>query len=386
MDTTMKTPSETGAWEVTPKRQKVAIVTGIGSGIGFAAAVALGREGFALIGVVRSERRAEETQVALEAAVPGAGEHLTLVSGDLSKRRDVLRLVEEVARILDQRFGGRLDRLLCSAGTVTSWYLATEDGYETQFAVNHLAVFQFGLGMRSRLEASGDGRLVVISSGSHYRTRIRWNDPMHRRLYNPLAAYKQSKLANVVEAVVAVTHRALTFRNPMKPFAVINVSSLAGFQPMPVKAVYAASKRFLLDLSVALGREMKRQGVTFTALCPAGMPSNPEVVRAIDRQGLLGQLTTMNVGTVASRTLDRAARGSSVYVPGPLNAFVGAVSRLVPPRWTAAWVGMRWERARARARAGESPYETTESAPPLTPVRAGGTAAASRRRYAGTPG
>lgn len=183
-----------------------------------------------------------------------------------------------------------------------------------------------------------------------------------------------------VESVVAVTHRALKFRNPMKPFSVINVSSLAGFQPMPVKAVYAASKRFLLDLSVALGREMKSQGVTFTAVCPAGMPSNPEVMRAIDRQGILGQLTTMNVGTVASRTLDRAARRSSVYVPGTLNAFVGAVSRLVPPRWTAAWVGMRWEKARARVAREDG------NAPPLKPARAGGTGAASRHRYVGTPG
>jgi short-subunit dehydrogenase len=178
-----------------------------------------------------------------------------------------------------------------------------------------------------------------------------------------------------IESVVAVTHSALTFRNPMKPFAVINVSSLAGFQPMPVKAVYAASKRFLLDLSIALGREMKSQGVTFTALCPAGMPSNPQVIRAIDAQGFLGQLTTMNVGTVASRTLDRAVRRSSVYVPGVLNTVVGAVSRLIPPGWTAAWVGRRWEKARARA-----------SAPNPTPEPSVGTEVVSRRRYAGIPG
>ena len=198
METTTKTPPEMGAWEITPERRKVAVVTGIGSGIGYAAAVALAREGFALIGVVRSERRAEETRLALETEVPGIGERLAFVAGDLAKRRDVLRLVAEIGLTLDTRHDGRLDRLLCSAGTVTSWYLATEDGYETQFAVNHLAVFQFGLGLRSRLEASEDGRLIVVSSGSHYHTEVRWNDPMHRRLYNPLAAYKQSKLANVL--------------------------------------------------------------------------------------------------------------------------------------------------------------------------------------------
>jgi NAD(P)-dependent dehydrogenase (short-subunit alcohol dehydrogenase family) len=198
METTKKSPSETGVWDPAGKSRKVTVVTGIGSGIGFAAAAALSREGFDLIGVVRSEERAKETRAALESAVPGIRERLTFVVGDLSKRRDVLRLVEEIGSILDEKHAGRLDRLLCSAGTVTSWYLATEDGYETQFAVNHLAVFQFAVGLESRLEASGDGRVLVISSGSHYRTRIRWNDPMHRRLYDPLAAYKQSKLANVL--------------------------------------------------------------------------------------------------------------------------------------------------------------------------------------------
>ncbi len=152
-----------------------------------------------------------------------------------------------------------------------------------------------------------------------------------------------------VEATVAMTRRALAFRSPLATLRVVTVASLAGWQPMPVKAVYAASKRFLIDLTVALGREMRGQGVTFTAVCPAGMPSNPEVMRAIDRQGLIGQLTTMNVGTVAKRTIDRAERGASVFVPGALNAAVGALSRLVPPSWTAALVGWRWSRARARS-------------------------------------
>lgn len=152
-----------------------------------------------------------------------------------------------------------------------------------------------------------------------------------------------------IEATVAMIRRALAFRDPLATLRVVTVASLAGWQPMPVKAVYAASKRFLIDLTVALGREMRGQGVTFTAVCPAGMPSNPEVMRAIDRQGLIGQLTTMNVGPVAKRTLDRAERGASVFVPGALNAVVGMLSRLVPPAWTAALVGWRWSRARARS-------------------------------------
>jgi uncharacterized protein len=57
---------------------------------------------------------------------------------------------------------------------------------------------------------------------------------------------------------------------------------------MPVKATYAASKRFLLDWSLALQEELRDQDVSVTVLCPALMPTTPETVKAIDAQGWAG--------------------------------------------------------------------------------------------------
>ncbi len=150
-----------------------------------------------------------------------------------------------------------------------------------------------------------------------------------------------------VEATVAMTRAALPFRDPMRTFRIINVSSLAGFQPMPVKATYAASKRFLLDFSIALDRELRGSGVRVLALCPAGLPSNAALVRAIEAQGLAGRLTTLNVGTVAARTLDRSLRGKTVYVPGLGGRLVGYMGRIAPPSLSAFLVGRRWQKARA---------------------------------------
>ena len=54
---------------------------------------------------------------------------------------------------------------------------------------------------------------------------------------------------------------------------------------MPVKATYAASKRFLLDFSLALREELRGLGATVTVLCPAGLPNHPECIQAIEAQG-----------------------------------------------------------------------------------------------------
>lgn len=172
----------------------------------------------------------------------------------------------------------------------------------------------------------------------------------------PFAERSPEELTSIVrlniESVVAMMRQVLQHRDKTRTLRIINVSSLAGFYPMPVKAVYAASKRFLLDLSRALHSELREQGVTVTALCPAGMPSNPAVVKSIDIQGLMGRITTKNVGFVAAKTIDRALAGHAVYIPGIFNVVLRYLGGLVPASLVAALIGRRWRKARNR-NAGE---------------------------------
>ena len=114
---------------------------------------------------------------------------------------------------------------------------------------------------------------------------------------------------------------------------------------MPVKAVYAASKRFLLDLSIALNQELKPSGVTVTALCPAGMPTRPDCIELIKAQGLMGQITTRNVGDVAARTVDLALKGRTVYIPGFVNQVLWFAGSMIPPKVLAALINRRWQKA-----------------------------------------
>jgi hypothetical protein len=151
-----------------------------------------------------------------------------------------------------------------------------------------------------------------------------------------------------IEGTLEMTHAILAYRDPTLPFRIINVASLAAFYPMPVKATYAASKRFLMDFSLALRNELREMGVSVTVLCPAGMPTTQACVRAIDAQGILGQLTTQNTGSVANLTLNAALKGEAVCIPGRLNQFIQLAGSLVPTAWVVSLIGSRWKSARRR--------------------------------------
>lgn len=151
-----------------------------------------------------------------------------------------------------------------------------------------------------------------------------------------------------VEGTLEMTHATLALRDPLVPFRIINVASLAAFFPMPVKATYAASKRFLLDFSLALRNEVRDLGATVTVLCPAGLPTTEGCIQAIESQGLMGHLTTQNIGSVANLALNDALQGKAVCIPGRLNRFLQLAGSLAPGSLVAGLVGRRWKSARQK--------------------------------------
>jgi NAD(P)-dependent dehydrogenase (short-subunit alcohol dehydrogenase family) len=172
------------------------VVTGATSGIGRAVAWALALRGAHVIGVGRSEQRCREVQSAILADLPTA--HISFAVADLASQHQVVRLAADIRAVVTASSGGKLDVLINNAGTVSSWRNVTEDGYELQFAVNHLAPFLLTHELMPLLQAAEEARVITVSSGSHYRTKMHWTDVMYRRGYSVLKSYKQSKLANVL--------------------------------------------------------------------------------------------------------------------------------------------------------------------------------------------
>lgn len=147
------------------------------------------------------------------------------------------------------------------------------------------------------------------------------------------------------EATLRITHAVLSRRDVKRRFSLVFVSSLASLYPMPLKATYAASKRFLLDISVALGQELRDQNVRVLALCPGGMVTTPQAMHGIAAQGFWGAATTNPLEIVAKRTIDGVLHGKSVYVPGFLNRALRFFGMLLPRKWVAAAIYRRWNKA-----------------------------------------
>ena len=146
-----------------------------------------------------------------------------------------------------------------------------------------------------------------------------------------------------IAATVDLSHAVLNLRDPAKRFLLVTVSSLAAYAPMPYKAVYSASKRFLLNWSLALREEIS-SFADVLALCPAGLPTTPEIIRKNHAQGFWGRVTVMPLETVARETARRALQGDAVYIPGALNRLLAWLEGTLPRPLVTRYLAHRWQK------------------------------------------
>ena len=149
-----------------------------------------------------------------------------------------------------------------------------------------------------------------------------------------------------IEGSLRMLHGALNAREVNQRFHIVVVSSLASMYPMPLKATYAASKRFLLDFSMALAQEIAEKNATVLTLCPGGLPTTPGALQGISAQGFWGRVTTNSLTRVARRTVDRALSGKRLYIPGFVNRTFSVLGRCIPRALLTKLLYTRWHQAR----------------------------------------
>ncbi len=115
---------------------------------------------------------------------------------------------------------------------------------------------------------------------------------------------------------------------------ILNVASIAAFQPVPSLATYAATKAYVLSLTESLAEELRGSGVTVTALCP-GVTDTPMVSAAKAQSPRLGKLPGMLIGdvdAVAAEGYRACMNGEVIRVPGMLNVAATLAGRATP-KW-----------------------------------------------------
>lgn len=110
----------------------------------------------------------------------------------------------------------------------------------------------------------------------------------------------------------------------------LNVASLAGFFPMPCKAVYAASKAFVLNFTRALRQELKGSSVSVSVLCPGGVYTSTATSEVIKSQGFYGRISSHPPAYVAKVAIQRMFQGRAVITPGWMNGVFRFVTTLAP--------------------------------------------------------
>ena len=173
---------------------KRAIVTGAASGIGIETARALASTGAEVTLAVRNTDAGAQTAADITATTGNQNIHVAPL--DLSDRDSIAKFVAA--------WDKPLHILVNNAGVMALPEQHTPEGWEMQFATNHLGHFALALGLHDALAADGAARIVSVSSSAHMLSPVVFDDIHFAfRRYDPWLAYGQSKTANVLFAVGA---------------------------------------------------------------------------------------------------------------------------------------------------------------------------------------
>ncbi len=171
--------------------KKVALITGANSGVGLATAKGLAKAGFDLILLVRSKQKAEASQNEILQEFPDT--KIDYEIADLEDVKSVIKATENIKK----RYT-KIDRIINNAGYSPDSIEFTNEGYEKSFVANHLGHFALTTNLLDLLEASGEGRVINVSSGGYAFGKVSRMFVKNNPDLGGFGAYCDGKLANVL--------------------------------------------------------------------------------------------------------------------------------------------------------------------------------------------
>ncbi|WP_431800506.1 SDR family NAD(P)-dependent oxidoreductase [Halobacillus andaensis] len=147
----------------------------------------------------------------------------------------------------------------------------------------------------------------------------------------PLLEQKNMLQVNV-HALTELTHYFLPDIKETQlqgvPKGIVNIASIAAFQPGPKMAVYYASKAYVLSFTEALHEELRGRDLTITTVCPGATDTN--FFKNAKAEGTKLVNYTMSPKQVADQAFMGFVKGKRVIIPGKLNKSIAFSTRLVP--------------------------------------------------------
>ncbi|MFC2056980.1 oxidoreductase [Chloroflexota bacterium] len=179
------------ATDISDQTGKVVIITGANTGLGYIDAQELARRGAEVILACRDKGKGEMALLKIKNEQPKAKARPMLL--DLADLASVRNFANEFTSKYD-----KLDILINNAGLMCPPFMKTVDGFEIQFGTNYLGHFALTSLLMEPIIKTPEARVVTVSSVAHKIGRIHFDDLNWQKKYSRIAAYSQSKLANLL--------------------------------------------------------------------------------------------------------------------------------------------------------------------------------------------
>ncbi|MBS1916070.1 MAG: SDR family NAD(P)-dependent oxidoreductase [Bacteroidetes bacterium] len=143
--------------------------------------------------------------------------------------------------------------------------------------------------------------------------------------------YEKQINLNVL-ATTIITRLFLHSLEKNTPSYILNVGSMASFFSLPKKQVYGGTKSYILSFSKSLRKELKRDNIFVSVLCPGGINTNLPVTMLNKSGTWLSQISVMNPEDVAPIAITGLLKGKEVIIPGTINNFYMFLDKVLPEK------------------------------------------------------
>jgi short-subunit dehydrogenase len=143
-----------------------------------------------------------------------------------------------------------------------------------------------------------------------------------------------------VESCMALSLTLLPLLEKYAPSYILNVASMAGFAPIPVKNMYSATKSAVIFFSYALRNQLKKKHISVSCLSPGPVFTKPEIEEDTRQKlGWFGVKMAVSPKKVGEIAVHKTLRGKMMIVPGTLSKINSFFIRILPRKWIVALYG-----------------------------------------------
>ena len=152
-----------------------------------------------------------------------------------------------------------------------------------------------------------------------------------------------------VESCMALSLTLLPLLEKNAPSYILNVASMAGFAPIPIKNMYSATKSAVVFFSYSLRYQLKDKHISVSCLCPGPVFTKPEIVKDTKTKlGWIGVKMALDPGTVGEVAIKKTFKKKLIIVPGTLAKISSVIIRMLPRRWVVSLYGKAGNKSKGK--------------------------------------